>query len=161
MVKRTQERVDNLFTGISGSVGMVDLKTVCKMMWMSLTNSVSVVDLAGVFTVSIPGVGSDVLTGELFHEFFRAFSRLKYPTGTDFCEKMLDELRSNRGQKINSEAPIFSMLMDKASLRILLKYDLSLRKAFSNFCGQSIRVGGTLSWDEVKSMSIGMEVSTI
>ena len=27
-----------------------------------------------------------------------------------------------------------------------------------NFCGHSVRVGGILSWDEVKHLAIGMEV---
>ena len=49
-------------------------------------------------------------------------------------------------------------MMDKNIVRILLKYDLPIKRAYSNFCGQSVRVGGKLNWEEVKSMSIGMEM---
>jgi hypothetical protein len=39
-----------------------------------------------------------------------------------------------------------------------LKYDLPLRRAFSAFAGRGVKVGGGLTWDEVKRMGIGMDV---
>jgi len=88
---------------------------------------------------------------------------LRYPTHQDFCNLVLDELKKAKGSsssnsKANTESSFFSNALDKNVIRILLKFDLPLRRAFSNFCGQSVRVGGVLSWDEVKSLSIGMEV---
>jgi len=154
-----EEKIHELFVSCSGSNGTADFKSVSKMLWMSLNNSVSVVDLAGVFTVSIPGNGIEMLNADLFTEFIKAFSRLRYPTSPDFCNLVLDELKASKGLRSNTENPLFASVMDKNVVRILLKYDLPLRRAYSNFCGQSVRVGGILNWDEVKSLSIGMEIS--
>ena len=43
-------------------------------------------------------------------------------------------------------------------MRVLLKFDMPLRRAFSNFAGRDITVGGGLTWDEVKRLNIGMEI---
>lgn len=154
-----QEKIHELFMYCTGNNGTVDFKAVSKVLWMCLNNSVSIVDLAGVFTVSIPGNGSEVLNAELFTEFIKAFARLRFPTAPDFCNLLLDEIKGSKGFRANTENSFFAMMMDKNVMRILLKYDLPLRRAYSNFCGQSVRVGGILNWDEVKSLSIGMEVN--
>lgn len=159
MSKGTQDRIDDLFTNCGGSMGAVDLKTINKVFWPSLNNSVSIVDLAGIFTVSLPNSDTDTLSQSLFSQFFRAFARTKYSTGNDFCEKLLDEIKESKGLKINSDLPTFSNIVDKNTVRVLLKYDLPIRKAYSNFCGQQVRVGGVLTWDEVKKMSVDMEVT--
>ena len=100
-----------------------------------------------------------MLNNDLFTEFIKAFSRLRYPTNPEFCNLVLDEIKGAKGMRANTDNPFFATIMDKNVVRILLKYDLPLRRAYSNFCGQSVRVGGILSWDEVKSLCIGMEVS--
>lgn len=148
-----------MFVSCSGSNGTSDFKSISKVLWMCLNNAVSIVDLAGVFTVSIPGNGIEMLNHDLFTEFIKAFARLRYPTNPDFCNLVLDEIKGTKGLRTNTENPFFSMIMDKNVIRILLKYDLPLRRAYSNFCGQSVRVGGILNWDEVKNLSIGMEVT--
>lgn len=153
-----QEKINELFVSCSGSSGSTDFRAVSRVLWMCLNNSVSIVDLAGVFTVSIPGNGMEVLSADLFTEFIKAFARLKYPTSPDFCDALLEEIRGSQGFRLNTDNPSFSLMMDKTVVRVLLKYDLPLRKAYSNFCGQSVRVGGILSWDEVKNLAIGMEI---
>lgn len=153
-----QEKINELFNSCSGSSGSADFRAVSRVLWMSLNNAVSLVDLAGVFTVSIPSNGMDVLSADLFTEFFKAFARLKYPASTEFCDHLLDELRGSKQMRINTENPVFLTMMDKVVIRVLLKYDLALRRAYSNFCGQSVRVGGIMSWDEVKNLAVGMEV---
>lgn len=153
-----EEKIHELFVSCSGSNGTADFKSISKVLWMCLNNAVSIVDLAGVFTVSIPGNGIEMLNNDLFTEFIKAFSRMKYPTNPEFCNLVLDEIKGTKGLRTNTENPFFSMIMDKNVIRILLKYDLPLRRAYSNFCGQSVRVGGILNWDEVKNLSIGMEV---
>ncbi|KAJ1427008.1 hypothetical protein B484DRAFT_397353 [Ochromonadaceae sp. CCMP2298] len=154
-----EEKIHELFVGCSGSNGTADFKAICKVLWMSLTNAVSVVDLAGVFTITVPGNGIELLNADSFTEFIKAFARLRFPTSPDFCNLVLDEVRGSKGLRSNTENPFFASVMDKNVIRILLKYDLPLRRAYSNFCGQSVRVGGILNWDEVKSLSIGMEIS--
>jgi hypothetical protein len=88
----------------------------------------------------------------------KSLAKIKFPNEKDYTEKLVEELLNLKGQKIDVESQPLTMLIDKTVLRILLMYDLLLRKAFSNFCGQSVRIGGVLTWDEVKKMSIGMEV---
>lgn len=128
-------------------------------LWKSLTNTVSGVDLAGVFAVSIPSTNAnETLSQDLFQDFFKAYARLKYPLGSDFSEKMLDEIRHIKGSKPQPDNGALSAIADKNAIRVLLKYDLPLRRAFSTFCAQAIRVGSSVSWDEVKSLSLGMEV---
>lgn len=156
-----EEKIQELFVTCSGANGSVDFKSVCKALWLSFNNGVSLVDTAGVFTVSIPGNGLEVLNAELFTEFIKAFARLRYPIHQDFCNLVLDELKKSKGLKVNTDSTFFANALDKNVIRILLKFDLPLRRAFSNFCGQSVRVGGVLTWDEVKNLSIGMEVSSV
>jgi hypothetical protein len=83
---------------------------------------------------------------------------MRYPTNPEFCNLVLDEVRGSKNLRTNTDNPFFSSIMDKNVVRILLKYDLPIRRAYSNFCGQSVRVGGILNWDEVKNLSIGMEL---
>jgi hypothetical protein len=154
-----EEKIHELFVGCSGSNGTADFKAICKVLWRALNNAVSVVDLAGVFTVTVPGNGIEMLNDLLFTEFIKAFARLRFPSSADFCNLVLDEVRASKGLRSNTENPFFASVMDKNVIRILLKFDLPLRRAYSNFCGQSVRVGGILNWDEVKSLSIGMEIS--
>jgi hypothetical protein len=153
-----EEKIHELFVSCSGSNGTADFRSISKVLWMCLTNAVSIVDLAGVFTVSVPGNGIEMLNLELFTEFIKAFARLRYPTNPEFCNLVLDEIKGGKSLRANTETPFFATIMDKNVTRILLKYDLALRRAYSNFCGQSVRVGGILNWEEVKNLSIGMEV---
>lgn len=152
---RTLERIDELFSICSGSsgVGTADFKSISRHFWMYLQNSFTLVDVAGIFAVS--SNNSDLLTIELFQDFFKAVARVKFPNEVDYCEKLLNDIRNNRNE---IESYTFPIMMDKHIIRILLKYDLPIKRAYSNFCGQSVRVGGKLSWEEVKSMSIGMEI---
>ena len=156
-----EEKINELFLSCSGSNGTADFRSISKVLWMCLNNAVSIVDLAGVFTMSVPGNGIEMLNNDLFTEFIKAFARLRYPTNPDFCNLVLDEVKGAKGFRSNTENPFFATIMDKNVIRILLKYDLPLRRAYSNFCGQSVRVGGILNWDEVKALSIGMEVKLI
>eukprot|EP01033_Poteriospumella_lacustris_P004935 gene4935-3529_t len=71
---------------------------------------------------------------------------------------MLDEIRHIKGSKPQPDNGALSAIADKNAIRVLLKYDLPLRRAFSTFCAQAIRVGSSVSWDEVKSLSLGMEL---
>lgn len=156
---RVAERIDELYQQCCGPNGSVDLRTIFKVLWSSLNNQVSLVDLAGVFAVSIPGSSSsEVLARDIFPDFIRAFARLRYPSGNDFCEKLLDEIGGSRGPRLANESGMLSMLADKQVIRVLLKYDLPLRKAFSVFCAQGMRSGGMVSWDEVRRLLLGMEL---
>ncbi len=159
---RTADRIDELFQAYSNPSGGVDMRGAFRLLWKTLTNTVSAVDLAGVFAVSIPSTSNvEYLSQDLFQDFFKAYARLKYPLGSDFCEKLLDEIRHIKGWKPPPDTGALSSIADKNAIRVLLKYDLPLRRAFSTFCAQSIRVGSSVSWDEVKSLSLGMEVGHI
>jgi hypothetical protein len=156
---KLSDRIEELFNAYSGPSGTVELRSVFKLLWAALSNSVSLVDLAGVFAISIPGTSTlEVLTQDLFHDFFRAFARLKFPSGVDYCERLIDEIRNSKVVKTHTDLGILGTLADKASVRILLKYDLPLRRAFSAFCSQSMKVGSIVSWDEVRTLALGMEV---
>jgi len=100
------------------------------------------------------------LTNDIFPDFIKALARVKYPIDADYCEKFVNDILEATKEKSSSisESLTFSMTMDRNVMRTLLKFDIPVRRAFSHFCGQSVRVGGRLNWDEIKAMSIGMEV---
>lgn len=157
---KIQEKVDELFSLCSAStgIGIIDFRSICKNFWLCLNNSATFVDLAGVFIVSIPPTGAEMLSADLFYDFLKAFARVKYPADSNHVEKLVDEIRNAKNLRISADSPLFPSIIDRNVVRILLKYDLPIKKAYSNFCGQSVRVGGRLNWDEARKMSIGMEV---
>ncbi len=191
-MNKTLDKIDEYFQLACGSNGCVDLKAAFKLLWSTLNNSVSAVDLAGVFSISIPSNNPvEALSRDLFHDFLRAYSRLKFPSGGDFVERILEDLRQSKGgihtgmnpptssimksttnaaanahqqqllqqnQIHSAESNLIYSIADKTLIRVLLKYDLQLRRAYAAFCGQAVRVGGLVSWDEVKSLNLGMEV---
>lgn len=162
MAMRLADRIDNLYLLLSGTSNHIDIKIVFKAFWPVLRNGISLVDLAGIFSIAIPSVSvTETLNQDLFPDFFRAFSRLCYPSGTDYVEKMLNDLKNLPLNNNKSMPNSFSWLLciaDKAIVRLLLKYDIQLRKIFCTFCSQSIRVGGIISWEDVKTMNLGMEL---
>jgi len=159
---KLSEKIDEVFHAYCGPNGTIELRSIFKLFWPTLQNSVSIVDLAGLYTVSIPSTNvTETLTLDLFHSFFRAFARLKFSTGADFCERLLEEIKSVQGIRKQFETGILNSLADKNVIRTLLKYDLQLRRAFSTFSGQAVRIGGMVSWDEVKNLGLGMEVRNL
>lgn len=150
--------VDDVFVLCSNhsecETGYCDLVGVGTTFWPVLNNTVSIVDLGGVYAMT----GHTNLNSAIFSEFFGAFARVKYPTGHDYREKLLEDVTNGKGIRINSDNPAFLRTMDKAVIRTLLKFDLPLRRAFSAFASRTSG-GGGLTWDEVKRLSVGMEVS--
>jgi hypothetical protein len=186
MNNKTIDKIDEYYTASCGSNNVVDLKGAFKLLWPTLNNAVSIVDLAGVFAIAIPSNNPvEALSRELFHDFLKAYARLKIPSGADYCEKLLEELRQSNKQlqhvgkhthhahfspSSTSAPPNFSSppthndynllysVAEKNIIRCLLKYDLPLRRAFAGFCGQAVRIGSLVSWEEVKTLNLGMEV---
>ncbi|RYG62702.1 hypothetical protein EON64_17370 [archaeon] len=153
---KAADKINELFLLCGGPNGSVEMRSAVKLLWPTLSNAVSLVDLAGVFAVSIPSsLNSDVLNEELFSDFFRSFARLKFFSGSDFVEKLLEELGPVK--RLLSDHAVLSGVAEKNAVRILLKFDLPLRRTFSLFCGKSLR-GGRVTWEEVRQLSLGMEV---
>jgi hypothetical protein len=94
-----------------------------------------------------------VLDEDLFREFVRAFSRLRFPTAPDYCDRLMEEILGNDELRAFSEAADFAEVMHKSVMRGLLKYDVPLRRAYCKFCLSN----DTLSWPDVKSRSVGMD----
>ena len=153
-----QEKIDEVYVLCSQNIGAATFKGITKIFWPILDNGVSLIDLASIFTIS----AQDNMSGlniNLFGEFFHGVARVKFPNVTNFCEKLLEELQ--KAKKVNAmyDNPVFSKCMDRAVTNILLTFDFPLRRAFSNYAGESVKVGGGLSWDEVKRLSVGMEIA--
>jgi hypothetical protein len=148
-------RIDDIFVTCTGSTGTADLKSVVKVFWPVLDNKVSIVDLAGVFTMCVPGNGNDTLDLITFADFFNGIARVKFSSAADYLEKMLSEVAACSGIKIKTDLPLFNQVLDKVVIRALLKQDMALRKSFSSFAGQNINVGGGLTWEEVQKLGVG------
>lgn len=152
-------RVDEVFLKVTSTSGTCDLVSVAKVFWPVLDNKISLVDLAGVYTMCVSGPGNEVLDLITFADFFNGIARVKYSSGSNFAERLLEDLNNANGVKVRSDLPIFGRVYDKNVIRMLLKYDLSLRRAFSGFAGQAINIGGGMTWDEVVKLGVGMEVA--
>ena len=126
-------KIDDVFLKVTSTSGTGDLVSVAKVFWPVLDNKISLVDLAGVYTMSVSGHGSEVLDLITFGDFFNGIARVKYSSGSNFAEKLLDDLSNANGVKLRTDLPIFGHVFEKNVIRMLLKYDLSLRRAFSGF----------------------------
>jgi hypothetical protein len=140
---------------------MSDFTALVKALWPILDNNVSLCDLSGVFTVSTPASQQSQLDAKTFAEFLSAISRIKFPQHQNNAalELLMAEITNAKSVHFGSDNALFSKLIDKLVIRVLLKFDLPLRRAFSSFAGPAARVGGGLNWDDVKSQNIGMEVT--
>lgn len=153
-----QEKIDEVYVLCSQNLGSATFKGIAKVFWPILDNGVSLIDLASIFTIS----AQDGMTGlniNLFGEFFHGISRIKYPNVTNYCVKLLEELQQAKQVNVLYDNPVFNKCIDRAVTGILLTFDFPLRRAFSNYAGESVKVGGGLSWDEVKRLSVGMEIA--
>ena len=159
MSKSTAERVDDVFVQCSAksdsATGCCDFRGVVVVFWSILDNTLSLIDIAGVYAVTTPG---DTLDASVFVDFFSGISRLKFPSGTEYKEKMLDLLRDSKPLPSSANSTLFGKIMDKNVMKLLLKFDLPLRRCFGSFAGKNISFGGNLTWEEVKKNSIGMEI---
>lgn len=153
-----QEKIDSYFVLCCQSTGAANFKGIAKIFWPILDNSVSLVDLSGVYTLSSGDNSPNGIDITQFSEFFHGLARLKYPFETNYCAKMVECMESTRALTFSNDIKLFMKCMDKDVTRVLLNFDYLLRRAFSSFAGQSIRLGAGLSWEEVKQLSIGMEV---
>ena len=66
--KRLADKVDELFKHCSNHA-VVDFRSICKVFWTTLDNSLSIIDLAGIFALSVSGSKSEALDTELFLQF--------------------------------------------------------------------------------------------
>lgn len=144
----------------SGAPVINDFTAVVKVLWPILDNNVSLCDLSGVFTISSPSRSDGALDLKLFTEFLTALAKIKYPTVGSPVELLLKEITNAKSVHFGSDNALFAKLIDKHVIRVLLKFDLPLRRAFSAFAGDEsmARVGGSLNWEDVKNRNIGMEV---
>jgi len=126
---------------------------VAKYFWPVLDNRVTLCDLSGIFTIANPK-GLDHLDISLFKEFVDSFSRVKYPDDDNHLEKLVDDLIDARTLNYECNNSTFRLAMNKVVMRVLLKFDLPLRRVFAAFAGR----GGGITWEEVKTMSVGMDI---
>lgn len=157
----TSEKIEEIFAlCCAGTNNVVYFPEIAKTFWPVLDNNVTLCDLSGIFTIANPR-GQDHLDLPLFTEFLGGISKIKYPSEMAHLDKLVDDLITARSARYQSNNPIFIASMDKATMRVLLQFDLSLRRAFSAFAGRGVKVGGGLTWDEVKKMEVGMDVRNV
>ena len=159
MNKNVQTRIDELFLTCSISTpGYVEFPKLAKMLWPVLDNKVSLVDIAGLFTMSVPShVQSESIDSGIFYDILHAIARLKFPSGKEFCEKFLDELKVVKALHPGDNS-FFDKCMDKNVIKSLLRFDIPIRRAYSNFAGRTMTAGGAITWEEVKRLNLAMEV---
>ena len=113
-------RIDEVFLKVTSTSGTCDLVSVAKVFWPVLDNKISIVDLAGVYTMCISNNGSEVLDLITFADFFTGIARVKYSSGSNFAEKLLEDLNNANGVKLRSDLPVFERIFEKSVIRMLL-----------------------------------------
>jgi hypothetical protein len=161
--KNASTRIEELFiqcTAMS-SGGAVEFSSVAKLFWPALDNRVSLVDLAGLYSMAIPPHSQqESIDAQLFADIFSAVAKLKYPTGKEYCDKLLEDIRVAKPLTSIGENSFFSKSMEKSVIRSLLKFDIPIRRAYSSFAGKAISAGGAITWEEVKRLNLSMEASS-
>ena len=157
-----RDRIELLYAQCANNPnGTADLKSVMRIFWPVLNNSVSMIDIGNLYGVAISGTAHShqaALDRRLFTEFLNSFARLKYPASTDFTTQLLDELTSAKSVKI-METPFMNKAFERHAIRVLTKFDLPLRRAFCNFAGSGANIGVGVTWEEVKRLDMGMEMN--
>ena len=75
---------------------------------------------------------------------------------------LLDDLDSDVGYFDRLNMHVFDRVLDRNAIHELFKLDSSLKKAYTTFAGDNIiNVDGGLTWEEVRGLSLGMEVKII
>lgn len=144
----------------------VDFVSTAKIFWSVLNNSLTLVDLVGVWNIVAPSgetVASpdDTLEIKLFHEFFNGIAKIKYPTlsAYEFTEKLLEDFNTSVGPSVYEKLNTIDKMFDRNVIYELFKMDLVMKKTYTSYAGENvISIDGGLAWEEVKNLSIGMEV---
>mmetsp|Transcript_22243 Transcript_22243/g.32358 ORF Transcript_22243/g.32358 Transcript_22243/m.32358 type:complete len:688 (+) Transcript_22243:128-2191(+) len=153
-----QEKLEEIFALCTlGTNSVVHFPEIAKNFWPVLDNNLTLCDLSGAFTVA-NSKGLDHLDFTVFTTFLDNLSGVKYPDDENHLDKLVEDLINARSLKYNCDNSTFTQAMDTHVIRVLLKYDIPLRRLFSAFAGRGVKVGGGLTWDEVKRMEVGMDI---
>lgn len=144
---------------LAGNDENVKFLGVVKNFWPLLDNTLTLCELSGIYAIANPR-GQEHLDMPLFKSFCNTVSKMKYPSEVNHLERLVEDLISARSIKCAFDNPTFTKSMEKSVMRVLLKHDMPLRRSFSAFAGRGVKIGGGLTWEEVKRMEVGMDVST-
>lgn len=141
---------------------LLDFTEAVQFVWPLLGNNSTLVDVVGVWTV-VAGDGPMDLTK--FGDFINALAKVRFQSdvSSSACGKFIDEIMASVAKKDETIVPSwfsaeFVRVIDKRCLHELLKVDSLLKTAFSTFAGETVSMTGNVLWDEVKKMSLGMEI---
>ena len=162
--KLPSDRIDQVFArcrDIKASKNVATFICTAKTFWRTLNNSLSLVDLSGIWTITVSSEDDEGLDTKIFLDFFCAVARLKYPalSKSDCCEMLLRDLdiETNFPDSINS--PIFEMAVNRSAIHELFKRESDLKKAFIIFTSDRCDnpdEGNT--WEAVGRLSLTIEV---
>jgi len=108
--------------------------------------------------VTNPAREDETLDSTLFVQFFHGISRIKFPLVPDHAERLVEDVAKSNNMSARLDSRNFAKVMDKNVMKVLLKYDMPLRRVFGYFAGANVKVGGGVTWDELKRTNTGMEV---
>jgi len=142
------------------SLSFVD---VVRLVWPMLTNSVTLVDVAGIWSVVVGDGGGGTMDMLKLGDFISALAKVRNPSdGSKATMKLMDEVltlltkAAPPAPGLSSEE--FERSTSRSCLQEVLKVDTLLKNAFATFAGDTISMTGTVQWSEVQQMSLGMEV---
>ena len=158
-----RDKIDGVFAKCKSKSGVqsndsCDLRGLLSIFWPILDNTMSLVDFFGVLSMADNQENIDSIK---FPEFFNGIARVKYPSGQSFRENLLEDINKSKNIKVQTDSTAYNRVCEKNVMKLLLKFDLPLRRAFSSFSGQNVRIGGGYTWDEVRRLAIGIELDGI
>ena len=163
-MKLPQDRIDQVFARCRDTKGSKNVATfICtaKTFWRTLSNSLSLVDLSGIWTIAVSSGDDEALDAKLFLDFFCGVARLKYPylSKNDCCEMLLRDLDIETSLPESLNSSIFEMAVDRSAIHELFKCESELKKAFVMFTNDRCdNLDGGNTWEAVGRLSLTIEV---
>lgn len=161
----SQLKIEDIFERCSDKKTVkkqADFVSTVKALWTSLDNFLTLVDLAGVWAITVSSIDDDRLDFGAFSDFFNGISKLKYPStnGDEFCQLLINDMSFAEKNTCPLNFSDFERKCDRSIIHELFRVDAALKKAFASFAVDSI-TDGTFMSEEVKRRSLGIEVCDI
>lgn len=164
LTKPLLDRIDQVFTRCRDTKVpkyVATFVSTTKVFWRTLNNSLSLVDLSGIWMITVSTGDDENLNGKVFTDFFCGIAMIKHPSLSicDCCEMLLEDLNveTNLSESLNSA--LFEKAVDKSAIHELFKCEAVLKKAYLTFAADTLdNVDGGITWEEVTKLSVTMEV---
>lgn len=158
-MEQTANKVNDIFylCCLDTSKSTTDFQSILKVFWKVLDNNIALCEISGIFTLVQTNYNTVNLNSSQFAQFFNCVAVSKYPHSKESQAKanLIKDILDQNNKSINSSSS-FSKVIDKEVIKVLLKYEIPLRRYFSIHSSKN-NFKSNLTWIEVKSQSISLD----